>query len=85
MDSFLHDFVNEFEALGTAGTGFACVEFYLKFFSHSWAIGLGPAVDLWARVCFFISMNLKPLGNANTSSVWGEYYLNFFLILEPLD
>jgi hypothetical protein len=35
MDSFLHDFVNEFEALGTAGTGFACVEFYLKFFSHS--------------------------------------------------
>jgi hypothetical protein len=27
MDSFLHDFVNEFEALGTAGTGFARVDF----------------------------------------------------------
>jgi hypothetical protein len=35
MDSFLHDFVNEFEALGTVGTGFAWVEFYLKFFYHS--------------------------------------------------
>jgi hypothetical protein len=32
MDSFLHDFVNEFEALGIVGIGFACVEFYLKFF-----------------------------------------------------
>jgi hypothetical protein len=35
MDSFVHDFVNEFEALGIAGTDFAWVEFYLKFFSHS--------------------------------------------------
>jgi hypothetical protein len=32
MDSFLHDFVNEFEALSTAGTGFAQVEFNLNFF-----------------------------------------------------
>jgi hypothetical protein len=32
MDSFLHDFVNEFEALGTAGTSFARVEFNLNFF-----------------------------------------------------
>jgi hypothetical protein len=32
MDSFLHDFVKEFEALGTADLGFAWVEFYLKFF-----------------------------------------------------
>jgi hypothetical protein len=35
MDSFLHDFVNEFEALGSASTGFDWVEFYLNFFSHS--------------------------------------------------
>jgi hypothetical protein len=35
MDSSLHEFVNEFEALGTASIGFAWVEFYLKFFSHS--------------------------------------------------
>jgi hypothetical protein len=35
MDSFLPDFVNEFEALGSAGTGFDWVEFYLKIFSHS--------------------------------------------------
>jgi hypothetical protein len=46
MDSFLHDFVNEFEALGTAGIGFARVEFNLKFFYQSRSTGLGPAPDL---------------------------------------
>jgi hypothetical protein len=78
MDSCLRDFVNESEVLGTAGTGFAWVEFYLKFNSHSWATGLGPIADWWARVCKFVSMNLKPLGTAGSGSDWGEYYLKFF-------
>jgi hypothetical protein len=46
VDSILHNYVNEFEALGTAGTGFAQVELNLKFFSHSRATRLGPTVDL---------------------------------------
>jgi hypothetical protein len=46
MDSFLHDFVNEFEALGTADTGFARVEFNLKFFTQSRGTRLGPTPDL---------------------------------------
>jgi hypothetical protein len=39
--------VNEFEALCTAGTSFARVEFNLKFFSHSRATGLGPTVFVY--------------------------------------
>jgi hypothetical protein len=46
MDSFLHNSVNEFEALGTVGIGFARVEFNLKYFSHSRATGLGLVADL---------------------------------------
>jgi hypothetical protein len=29
-------------------------------------------------------MNLKPLGNAGTGSVWEEYFFILFFIFEPL-
>jgi hypothetical protein len=56
---------------GTAGTGSVLGGYYLSFFFHFEATGLGPAVDGWTSVCNSLSMNLKLQGTANTGSALG--------------
>jgi hypothetical protein len=81
MNSCLQVIVNKFEALGTAGEGFAWVDFYLFIISHSSATGLGPAADGWTCVCKLFSMNLKPLGTAGMCSVSDVFFLEFIFFI----
>jgi hypothetical protein len=49
-----------------------------KVFSHSKAIGLGPAADWWARVCNLFLMTWRPQGTTGTGSVWVGFFYKFF-------